>query len=35
MDKSIVMGSRASVLWEPDSDYVKVEVRPKESERES
>ena len=34
MDKSIVMGPRTSVLWEPGSAYVKVEVRPKESERE-
>ena len=40
MDKSIVVGSRASVLWEPDCDYVKVklrfevrEVRAKESKR--
>ena len=27
MDKSIVVGPRASVLWEPGRDYVKVEVR--------
>ena len=31
--RAFVMGSRTSVLWENGSDYVKMEVRPKENER--